>query len=144
LSFCACVIYTNIAEIISLIKKNIGFLPALAWLFVVTFLLTIPGSAIPKENWLDKIWADKWVHIGLFSIMVILWCRAMHMRGYSTQQLRKQFIWIVILTATYGTGMEFVQKYLVSNRSFDIGDIVADTVGAIIGWMISLRWYIKK
>jgi VanZ family protein len=40
--------------------------------------------------------------------------------------------------------MEFVQKYFVSNRSFDIGDILADGVGSFLGSAFSIRKYIKK
>jgi len=47
-----------------------SFLFPLLWLIISTLLLTIPGSSFPKENWLEKIWFDKWVHIGMFAIMV--------------------------------------------------------------------------
>ena len=40
--------------------------------------------------------------------------------------------------------MEFIQKYFIPNRSFDVGDIVADGVGCAAGLLISLRLYIKN
>ncbi len=40
--------------------------------------------------------------------------------------------------------MEFIQKYFIPNRSFDIGDIIADGIGSAAGLLISLRMYIKK
>jgi VanZ family protein len=40
--------------------------------------------------------------------------------------------------------MEFVQKYCVVNRSFDIGDIIADSIGAILGFGCSYKTYLKK
>jgi hypothetical protein len=40
--------------------------------------------------------------------------------------------------------MEFVQKYFIPNRSFDLGDILADGVGSGIGAFIAGRMYIKK
>jgi hypothetical protein len=124
-------------------KIKPSFIPAISWLIISTVLLTIPGSTFPKENWLDKIWFDKWVHIGMFAIMVTLWCWAM-LKIYSVDtRLRTIFIWIGLLSLGYGIGMEFVQKYCINNRSFDEGDIIADAVGCTVGLLFTLR-YIKK
>ena len=59
-------------------------------------------------------------------------------------KLKKIYIVIAISWFAYGIGMEFVQKYLVANRSFDIGDIIADGVGCIAGLIYSWRKYIPK
>ncbi|HKC35645.1 MAG TPA: VanZ family protein [Chitinophagaceae bacterium] len=125
-------------------KIKPSFIPAISWFIISVVLLTIPGSAFPKENWLDKIWFDKWVHIGMFAIMVGLWCWAM-LKIYSvSKRLRTVFIWIGLLSLSYGVGMEFVQKYFINNRSFDEGDIIADAVGCSLGVFFSLKRYIKK
>ena len=125
-------------------KIKPSFAPAITWSIISVVLLTIPGSAFPKENWLDKIWFDKWVHIGMFAIMVSLWCWAM-LKIYSvSKRLRPVFIWIGLLSLSYGIGMEFVQKYFIDNRSFDEGDIIADAVGCSLGVFFSLKRYIKK
>jgi len=116
----------------------------IGWLIVSTFLLTIPGSAFPKDNWLDKLWVDKWVHIAMFAIMVWLWCAAMPALGVSEARLLRTFILLTLGWFAYGIGMEFVQKYLVANRSFDIGDIIADGTGAVAGFFYSRKQYIKK
>jgi len=123
-------------------KRFLFLLPGIGWVIICTILLTLPGSSFPKEDWLDKIWFDKWVHIGLFAVMVMTWCWGVQKR--TTQNPLRVFIWILLLAILYGTGMEFVQKYLVINRSFDAADIIADTVGAAIGFLFSRRVYIKK
>lgn len=123
-------------------NRILNFLPFAAWLIISTILLTLPGSSLPKEDWLDKIWFDKWVHIGMFGIMVVLGCRgAIKNRMRHTVILFTGFLFFAVV---YGTVMEFVQKYWVINRSFDIADIAADTVGALIGWILSRRWWLKK
>ena len=120
------------------------FLFPLLWLLISTLLLLIPGNAFPKENWLDKIWFDKWVHIVMFAILATLWCWAM-LKIYSAgTRLRSLFIWIGLASLIYGIGMEFVQKYFINNRSFDEGDIVADAVGAALGVVFSRKRFIKK
>ncbi len=40
--------------------------------------------------------------------------------------------------------MEFVQKYFIPNRSFDVGDIIADGIGCAIGFVLSARPLYKK
>lgn len=119
------------------------FFPIL-WLVISTILLTLPGSAFPKENWLGKIWFDKWVHIGMFAIMVWLCCWATHKKYTEVRKIRTAFIWIGLASLFYGIGMEFVQKYCIANRSFDVGDIIADAIGCTIGVLFSIRRYIKN
>ena len=128
----------------SLKKNNFIFLLPVSWLIVSTILLTLPGTAFPKENWLDKIWFDKWVHIGMFTLMVFLWCLAMLKMDFAKAKLKKNFVVIAILCLLYGIGMEFVQKYFIPNRSFDTGDIIADAVGCLTGLLYSIRRYKKN
>ena len=124
-------------------KNTSSFIFAVGWLIMTIVLLTLPGSAFPKENWLSKLWVDKWVHVVLFAILVIVWCRAVWKSG-NRILLKKYFMGITMLGIAYGIGMEFVQKYLVANRSFDIMDIVSDAAGCLIGLVFSLARYIKK
>ena len=121
-----------------------SFVFPILWLIISTLLLTIPGKAFPKENWLEKIWFDKWVHIGMFAVMVLLWCWATQRMKLNKEKLKKAFILIALLWLAYGIGMEFVQKHLVTNRSFDSGDIIADGVGCLAGLIYSIRRYIPK
>ena len=125
-------------------KIKPSFVYPIIWLIISTFLLTIPGKAFPKENWLEKIWFDKWVHIGMFSIMVFLWCWAFLRMNFNNEKLKKIFFLIAVLWLAYGIGMEFVQKYLVVNRSFDNGDIIADGVGCLAGLIYSTWKFIPK
>jgi VanZ family protein len=123
------------------LKKNeLRILPALTWVIIVTVLLCLPGSALPKESWFDKIWLDKWIHVMLFLIMVFLLCRCVS--GSEGKKIR-YFRQIAIYFFMYGIAMELIQKYFIPNRSFDLKDILADGLGCSIGLFIS-GWYIKK
>lgn len=104
----------------------------------------MPGSAFPLETWYSKIWLDKWVHIGLFAVLVVGWCWALSGKQLPSVGKQKVFLIITIIALLYGIGMEFVQRYFVVNRSFDGGDIIADGIGALAGFWFSSRTYIKK
>lgn len=121
-----------------------SFLPGIVWFIISTVLLTLPGSSFPKEDWLSKIWFDKWVHIGMFALMVYLWCWSLLKIQSNAEKLKRGFIGFLFLWFAYGVSMEFVQKYLIVNRSFDTGDIVADAIGCVIGFLFSWSRYIKK
>jgi VanZ family protein len=123
---------------------NPSFSVPIVWLIISTVLLTMPGTSFPKENWLETIWFDKWIHIGLFFMMVVLWCWATLRLNFKTKKLKRVFIFLALFWLSYGIGMEFVQKYCVANRSFDSGDIIADALGCFAGLIFSIRRYIPK
>ncbi|HEV8508387.1 MAG TPA: VanZ family protein [Chitinophagaceae bacterium] len=121
-------------------ENDLRILPAITWVIIVTVLLCLPGAALPRENWFDKIWLDKWIHIALFLMMVYLWCRYISKSG--GKKIR-YFSQIAIYFFVYGIVMELVQKYFIPNRSFDLKDILADGLGCAMGLLISNR-SIKK
>ncbi|MDP9230720.1 MAG: VanZ family protein [Bacteroidota bacterium] len=125
-------------------KINTSFLPAIAWFIISTILLCLPGSKLPKIEWLNKIWFDKWVHITMFGIMVILWCRAIAKKTLPVSILKKKFLFLSLVWLVYGIMMEWVQLKFIPNRSFDKGDILADAIGCLVGLFFSNRVYIKR
>ena len=122
------------------------FLAAITWFIIATVLFTLPGTAFPTEDWLDKIYSDKWVHVGLFIVMVVLWCLSWKSlkRNQGNQNLIKAFWTVAIIFIGYGIAIEFIQKYFIPFRSFDVTDIAADAVGSTLGALYSIRRYIKK
>jgi VanZ family protein len=54
------------------------------------------------------------------------------------------FLKIATVFLIYGIAIEFIQKYFIPNRSFDLGDIMADMVGISLGLILVSRVYIKK
>jgi len=58
--------------------------------------------------------------------------------------MKNIFLYLGIGWLMYGIGMEFIQKYFIPNRSFDVGDILADATGCAIGVLYSMSRYIKK
>lgn len=116
------------------------FVCAVAWLVLITILLCIPGTNLPKVGWGDKIWLDKWVHIFLFLILVWLW--SLTYKKVEAFKVKKIFITITVLSIVYGIMMEIVQHFFIPFRSFDIGDMIADSIGAIAGYFIGARKFL--
>ena len=112
---------------------------AIIWLLTITTLLCIPGTKFPKITWQDKIWLDKWVHIFLFMILVILWSKAYSHTKNTHSDVRKILFKIMVVGCLYGILMEIVQKYFIPFRSFDLGDIIADGIGCVAGYFFAIK-----
>ncbi len=76
--------------------------------------------------------------------MTMLWSRAFLKKEKNPSGSQKVIVLAGIISLLYGIMMEFVQQYLVSNRSFDIGDIIADGIGCTLAVIYSLRTVTKK
>jgi VanZ family protein len=87
---------------------------------------------------------DKWVHIGLISILSFLFCWGIYKRNKNAEKNKSNFILTGIICLGYGIMIEFIQRDFIPNRSFDIGDVIADGVGSLAGVIYSFIRYIKK
>jgi VanZ family protein len=119
--------------------KFSDFIAAIAFFVLITVLLCLPGSALPKLSFLVTIHADKWVHVILFGTLCLLFCRPFRKTNYTDGKRRIAFLLIMMAAISYGVIMEFVQDRWVPNRSFETGDIMADAGGSLLGWLLSNR-----
>lgn len=110
-----------------------SFWPAIVWFILSSIAFCLPGQALPNEDWFGIIQLDKWIHLGLFLVMVFFWCLPFFHRPAVQSSLPKLFIWIAIGFFGYGVIMELIQHFFIPHRSFDVGDIAADAVGCLIG-----------
>ncbi|HVU84071.1 MAG TPA: VanZ family protein, partial [Puia sp.] len=127
-----------------LLKKHLGKIyPAIGWTLLVILLLSLPGTMLPNESHFTIPQFDKFVHITLFGGFVLLWNFYLSRRPLSTKELLRWFFFIFMLGNALGIGMEFVQKYWIPFRDFDTEDIIADMIGAGLGYGISNLFFLK-
>lgn len=116
------------------------FLPGIAWFFIVAALTLMPGSDIPKIDWMDKIKNfDKIVHAGLFGGLTFLFSLPYFKSGYSFAQKRIHLIRISIAVIIWGITTELIQKFYIPGRDFDFLDWVADSTGVLIAYWICIK-----
>ena len=94
-------------------------------------LFFLPGSAFPKDDWLEKIYFDKWVHIGLLAVFALL----LSWSGFGAARPLR----IAACLICYGLLVEWIQGRWIANRSSDLLDALADTVGAGVGLLLWKR-----
>lgn len=111
---------------------------AIAWLVIMCILFFLPGSDLPERNWMAVVHFDKWVHIGLFAILIFLWRSSFNLD-------LNHYNWMLLFSALlYGLSVEFIQKFWTSGRSFDLYDVLADMTGSVLGLLVWLRAYKKN
>ncbi|MCW3092087.1 MAG: hypothetical protein JWP81_3156 [Ferruginibacter sp.] len=116
-------------------------MPGIAWFFVVLVLLCLPGQDIPSVNWLSKIFFDKWVHTGIFGLLALLFMMPFAFSSMENKEKLQYFIRIAIATSLWGLTTEFIQKYWIPGRSFDLFDWAADSLGAFTAFIFCIKKY---
>ena len=120
------------------------FLPGIAWFFIIVVLTCMPGKDVPQITWLDHIYFDKWVHAGMFGGLTFLFCWPFYHSGYTKQQRLYYFIKIALVSSLLGLLIEFVQKFYVTSRDFELLDWAADSIGALLAFWFCRKYFIKE
>jgi VanZ family protein len=116
------------------------FLPGIAWFFIVGILTLMPGKDVPEIGWMDKIIGfDKLVHAALFGGLVLLFSAPYFKAHFSHGQKINYFIRICLAVIVWGITIEFLQKYFVVGRDFELLDWAADSLGALIALWLSRK-----
>ena len=125
----------------SVFKK---FIPGIAWFFLILVLICLPGSKIPTvETWLNDIYFDKWVHTGLFAGLVFLFIYPVAKLPLTLNVKKNLAIKIAIAACIWGLTTEFIQKFFIPDRSFDLYDLAADSFGIITAYTWCRVKYLK-
>jgi hypothetical protein len=120
------------------------FVPGVAWFFIVLILMCLPGQDLPPTDWLHINFLDKWLHAAVFGLLVFLFCWPFYNSAFSQPQRKYYFIKIALAVSLWGLTIEFIQKYFIPGRSFDLFDWAADSVGSLISFFICRRIFIKQ
>jgi len=120
------------------------FIPGIAWFFLVLILIGLPGDDLPKANdWMDAIYFDKWVHAGLFLMLAFLFMMPIFRSNLNQKTKWHIIIKIAVAVIVFGLTTEFIQKFFIPGRSFDLLDWAADSVGVLVAIIFCRRYYLR-
>ena len=120
------------------------FLPGIAWFFLVLILICLPGDDLPKVgDWMSAIYFDKWVHVGMFSVLTFLFMIPFCKSDMTRINKWSFIIKIAISISIWGLTTEFIQKFFIPGRSFDLLDWAADSVGVVLAVAVCRKLYLK-
>ncbi|MHB1312415.1 MAG: VanZ family protein [Gemmatimonadaceae bacterium] len=103
----------------------------LAWALLIEALVVWPHPPELPQAW-NGIGFDKFVHAGLFAVLAALVTRAL------VQEARPAWI-ALAASAAYAMFTELEQHFIPS-RSMELGDFLADAVGATLGVVAFTVW----
>ena len=109
-------------------RRGLLWVPAGAVAIIIFVLSSIPGPAFPQIRF---PLADKVVHALIYAVLAVCLAIPLH-------RIRVQFGWgrviaaATVLAGLYGVTDEFHQRFT-PFRSSDPWDVVADTLGALVG-----------
>ncbi len=110
---------------------------------IVFILLSVPASNFhAQSNWFGNFPVDKLVHVCLFGSLSFSILVHFEKSKYAILKSIRANAYVLIFCILYGIAMEYYQKYYVPSRGFDVNDMLADAVGAIIA--LPLLYNLRK
>ena len=103
-------------------------MPVLVTAAVVT-MHCLPGADLDADDWWARWHMDKLLHFMAFGMWGLTWAIAL------AKQRRLQKAWhlelgLLAVAVIFGMVLEAIQGAWMPGRTFDLGDVIADLVGA--------------
>lgn len=138
--------FDSFSIILMLFFKNLfnSFLPAIFWWLFVLVLICTPGKDLPRlGSWTEIISLDKIIHVLVFGAMALFFMMPFAQRISSAQAKKNLFLKLAIATALWGLTTEFIQRFWIPGRSFDLYDVVADSIGAFTAYFYAKKYLLE-
>lgn len=91
----------------------------------VTVAMLWPSPDLPD---IDVPMADKWAHFLVFGVLYFLWALAL------SKSAINQLTWrLALVLLFYGIIIEVIQQYWYVSRTGDLMDVVANSIGILLG-----------
>ncbi len=107
--------------------------PAIVWALFILLLCGLPGDGLPSSSFFDRLQLDKFVHVFLFMVLVVLLLTGFR-KQYTFRELRyhaKSMVFVIAVI--YGVLIEGLQGTVFIDRNFDLLDMGANMVGSFSG-----------
>lgn len=109
---------------------------ALFWALGIAILCGIPGRDIPHFSFLEMLSFDKWVHAGLFFILLLLFVRGFGFQHRVHILKRYPKTTALVLCIIYGGVLELLQDAVFEERSADLYDFIANSFGTVMALLV--------
>ena len=116
--------------------------PGISWALLILILSTITPPALEIPDLFDLLAPDKIAHFLFYAVFVILFTNGFSKMPTGTRWSRNQFSIPLIGGIIYGGLIEIYQGYILTNRTADYVDFIANCIGSLLGW--GLMRYLSK
>jgi VanZ family protein len=109
-----------------------SFWPSLLWLVFIFVISLVDGNQLPKNNWFKIIHLDKIVHGLVYFVQFILFAKGSLYYANRVEVPARIVEGYLLICGAIGALIEYLQSSISSHRNFDIWDMAANILGAII------------
>ena len=106
------------------------------WALVILILCGIPGRDIPHISFLEILNFDKFVHAGIFFVLILLMVRGFLLQTSFLKLQKSAKMIAFLICVVFGGTLEILQGTLFEGRSADVLDFVANSFGAALGLLL--------
>ncbi|MCC6837344.1 MAG: VanZ family protein [Bacteroidia bacterium] len=106
---------------------------AMLWALFILVLCGIPGRDIPHISFLELLSFDKFVHAGVFFVLLLLLIRGSVLQTRFHFLSRHSFLLSGSFCVLYGGVLELMQEVVFEERSADLYDFIANSFGVLMG-----------
>lgn len=106
------------------------------WALFILVLCGIPGSDIPHISFLELLSFDKFVHAGVFFVLILLTVRGSALQTRFSFLSKYSYLISGSLCVLYGGILELLQEAVFEERSADLYDFIANAFGVLIGLVL--------
>ncbi len=103
------------------------------WAAVIFFVYSIPGGDLIYEDIWSFFRFDKFVHVGVFALWVVMLIIAFKKQGTNRYLKNNARIVAFFIALAYGGLLEYFQSKWFLERATDPFDFIANMVGAFVG-----------
>jgi VanZ family protein len=105
---------------------------ALLWAVLIFILCAIPGHDIPHVSFLELLEFDKFVHAGIFFVLMLFTTRGFLLQREGSSLSRNAKLIALLICVSYGGALELMQGAFFVERTADIYDFIANSFGAMV------------
>lgn len=115
---------------------------AYLWAITATILCGTNGNSLPHFEFSSLLRIDKIAHLLLFGTETFLIAIA-YKKAYPNRSNFKIIFPAFVIGTLFGVVIEILQATVFPNRTFDYMDMVANTLGCLVAWVV-LNYRFKK
>ena len=119
-----------------MVGKNYRFtLLYVSWMVFITLLSLFSFSGVDTEGW-EFPHEDKLVHFVFYFVAVVLGTLCLTERNAARRNSKRLIVPVILFSIIYGIVIEGLQWIMPFGREADLWDILANSLGAIVGGLL--------
>ena len=109
---------------------------AILWALFILILCGIPGRDIPHISFLELLSFDKFVHAAIFFVLILLTIRGFVLQTNFPQLQHFSRSIALMICVLYGGSLEIMQGTIFEERTADLYDFMANSIGSAFGLIL--------